>query len=63
LKADAQVRLEDQSLLENNWQFFRDATLVGAHYSPGAFDVWMGWPHVVNGRQKEIAATRLIAAR
>jgi len=47
MKIDAEVLVEDQSLLENNWQFFREARLVDAYYSPGVFDVWMGWPHKI----------------
>ncbi len=35
-------------LLENVWPWFADATLVGANYSPGARDVWMGRPHRVD---------------
>lgn len=45
----ARVEIEDQSLLEKNWKFLRGAMFVEAHFSPGAFDVWMGWPHRING--------------
>jgi uncharacterized protein len=34
-------------LLEKIWPWFGDATLIGANYSPGAKDVWMGRPHHV----------------
>lgn len=39
------VTLRDLSLLENTWTWFKHARLVGANYSPGAGDVWMGRPH------------------
>jgi uncharacterized protein len=34
-------------LLETVWPWFADAKLAGAHYSPGARNVWMGRPHRV----------------
>jgi uncharacterized protein YqjF (DUF2071 family) len=45
----AQVRLADTSLLATNWDWFRDAELVGANYSPGVHDVWLGRPQRVRG--------------
>jgi uncharacterized protein YqjF (DUF2071 family) len=39
------VEVTDRSLLEANWDFFRDARLAGANYCAGVTDVWMGWPH------------------
>lgn len=47
LQAPADVRVTDQSLLDHNWPLFRDARIVGANFSPGVTDVWMGWPHRV----------------
>jgi uncharacterized protein len=44
-RVNAEV-LDDQ-LLVNRWNWFKDAKLVGANYSPGASDVWMGRPHFV----------------
>ena len=41
----AQVKLEDLSLLQDNWDCFKEARLVGANFSPGLHDVWMGRPH------------------
>jgi uncharacterized protein YqjF (DUF2071 family) len=41
------VCVRDKSLLETNWSFFRFARTVGANFSPGVTDVWMGWPHRV----------------
>jgi uncharacterized protein YqjF (DUF2071 family) len=44
-----QVRVEievpEMSLLTNVWPWFADATMIGANYSPGVNDVWMGRPH------------------
>lgn len=39
------VSVKDFSLLEENWPLFRSARLVGAHFSPGLRNVWMGRPH------------------
>lgn len=39
------VEMIAKSLLESNWGFFEHAECVGANYSPGVKDVWMGWPH------------------
>ena len=44
-----QVLLDDKSLLVERWPLFGDATIVGANYSPGVHDVWMGWPHRLSG--------------
>lgn len=41
------VELPDRSLLVANWPFFKNAKVIGANYSPGARDVWMGWPHAI----------------
>ncbi len=41
----AHVEVEDASLLEANWPWFQDAKLVGANYSPGVQQVWIGRPH------------------
>ncbi len=38
------VSLEDDSLIARRWEWFSGATLVGASYSPGLRNVWMGWP-------------------
>jgi uncharacterized protein len=47
LQAPADVRVADQTLLDHSWPLFRDARIVGANFSPGVTDVWMGWPHRV----------------
>ena len=39
------VEREDLSLLQKNWRWFRQAQLVGANFSPGLRNVWMGRPH------------------
>lgn len=39
------VRVDDQSLLEANWPWFKEARMVGANYSPGVKNVWIGRPH------------------
>jgi len=41
----ASATVTDQGLLGANWPFLRGARIVGAHFSPGVFNVWMGWPH------------------
>jgi uncharacterized protein YqjF (DUF2071 family) len=43
----AEVEVKDLSLLRENWPWFREAELVGANYSPGVQDVWLGRPHAV----------------
>ena len=40
----AAVRLDDTSLLTKHWLWFEQARLVGANFSPGFDEVWMGWP-------------------
>lgn len=44
-QCEAEVKLKDLSLLQDNWDCFKDAHLVGANFSPGLHDVWMGRPH------------------
>jgi len=39
------ISVNDTRLLETVWPWFADAKLIGANYSPGAHDVWMGRPH------------------
>jgi uncharacterized protein YqjF (DUF2071 family) len=41
----AEVQLKDLSLLQDNWDCCKDARLVGANFSPGLREVWMGRPH------------------
>src|SRR5262245_44614474 len=42
---EAKIEVVDDSLLRRNWRLFEEANLVGANFSPGLIDVWMGWPH------------------
>jgi len=49
-QCEARVSLKDTALLERNWSWFRDARLVGANFSPGVAGVWMGRPHLTEGR-------------
>lgn len=44
-QCEADVQVVDQRLLLENWECFREAKLVGANFSPGLQDVWMGRPH------------------
>jgi uncharacterized protein len=44
---EVQVSVSDTRLIEKFWPWFKEATLVGANFSPGAHDVWMGRPHRV----------------
>jgi hypothetical protein len=39
------VALDENTLLTKVWKWFREALLVGANYSPGFDEVWMGRPH------------------
>ena len=47
LQAPADVSVTNQTLLDRNWPMFRDAQIVGANFSPGVTDVWMGSPRRV----------------
>ena len=39
-----ETSLLDVSLLRQTWPWFHDAQLIGANYSPGVQNVWMGRP-------------------
>jgi uncharacterized protein YqjF (DUF2071 family) len=41
----AHVELTDDSLLRSNWPWLAEATHIGANYSPGFRDVWIGRPN------------------
>jgi uncharacterized protein YqjF (DUF2071 family) len=41
------ISVSDDRLLRRASPWFSAATLVGANYSPGAHDVWMGRPHQI----------------
>ena len=40
-----ELEVMERSLLDLNWPSFSDAAFVGANYSAGERNVWMGWPH------------------
>ncbi len=46
-QAAVQTEVAEQSLLEEQWPFFRKARIIGANFSPGVSSVWMGRPHRV----------------
>ena len=41
----ASANIEDRTLLARRWPCFAEARLIGANYSPGFDEVWMGRPH------------------
>ena len=45
LQRTANVEITDTSLIERHWNFFGGARTIGANYSAGLKNVWMGWPH------------------
>jgi uncharacterized protein YqjF (DUF2071 family) len=45
----AEVAIREKSLLTRNWPWFDQARLIGANYSPGFHEVWMGRPHFCPG--------------
>jgi len=40
-----EVTIHDDSLLTQHWHWFNGAKLIGANFSPGFREVWMGRPH------------------
>ena len=44
----ALVTVNDLTLLTQHWPLFKDARLIGANYSHGFDEVWMGRPHRVS---------------
>ena len=45
-----EVEVDDESLIELSGDWLRSARRVGANYSPGALDVWIGRPQCISGR-------------
>ncbi len=41
------VSIIDGTLMTESWQWFKEAPCIGANYSPGFQDVWMGRAHLV----------------
>lgn len=46
-EAPVAVKVGDDSLLREHWSWFEHARFVGANFSPGLRDVWMGRPRGV----------------
>jgi len=44
-QCEVDVTITDDSLIRKNFRWFENAKFIGANFSPGAKDVWMGWPH------------------
>jgi uncharacterized protein len=44
LQGTVELTLDEMTLLANHWPWFEQACLVGANYSPGFDEVWMGRP-------------------
>jgi uncharacterized protein YqjF (DUF2071 family) len=49
-QAAVDVRMKDESLLEETGAWFPRARRIGGHYSPGLEGVWMGRPRPIGGR-------------
>jgi hypothetical protein len=47
LQAPAEACAEDSALIRALGPWAQDARLIGANYSPGVAEVWMGWPRRV----------------
>jgi hypothetical protein len=47
------VEILDARLLNQTWPWFRHVRVAGAHFSPGATDVWMSGPHRLGTRPAE----------
>jgi len=47
-QTSAQILIKDNSLLAKTFPWFENARYVGANYSPGLRDVWMGRAHSCN---------------
>ncbi|MFN7138739.1 MAG: hypothetical protein ACK4UN_05335, partial [Limisphaerales bacterium] len=45
------LKLEADQLLTGTWPLFRNAKFIGAHYSPGVRNVWMGFPHRIPAKE------------
>ena len=44
------VAVDERTLLTQRWPWFHQARLIGANYSHGFDNVWMGRPHLVTAR-------------
>ncbi len=43
-QAPIEIEIKNDELLRKSWHWFSDARFVGANYSPGFEDIWMGRP-------------------
>jgi hypothetical protein len=50
LHTAVKVTVTDDSLLRARWPWFAKARLIGASFSPGLRNVWMGRPHRLPSR-------------
>jgi hypothetical protein len=39
------AEITEQGLLDQSWPLFREARMIGANFSPGVHNVWMGRAH------------------
>ena len=53
----ARIQLPELSLVVSAASWFHDAQMVGAHYSPGLTDVWIGRPHRCLSRTADLLPT------
>ncbi len=48
-QTEIRLNLLDTGLLTGAWPWFTEAKLIGANYSPGMREVWMGQPQAIGG--------------
>ena len=41
-----EIKIPNASLLTSAWPWFKNSEMIGANFSPGVCDVWMGRPHI-----------------
>lgn len=51
-QAPAEVEVLNSDLLVDNWPWLRDARMIGATYSPGLEQVWLGRPNRLRGQTR-----------
>lgn len=61
LQSSIDAEVVDDGLLQANFPWFRHARQIGANYSPGVENVWMGRPHAVQ-ENRQSADPRLRVA-
>jgi hypothetical protein len=45
LQCSIEIEVRKDSLLTGMWPWFKEARMIGANFSAGVRDVWMGRPH------------------